>query len=328
VTQTVVIDTSSDVPWVQCAPCPSPQCHLQKDKLYDPARSSTSAPIPCGSPACARLGGSYGNGCSSSGQCQYTVNYGGGTATTGTYVTDTLTLSPTAVVSNFSFGCSHAVRGFFSDQTAGTLALGGGSQSLLAQTARQFGNAFSYCVPHPNAKGFLFMGGPSVASSLFGRTPLIKNPRAPTFYLVRLQAITVAGQLLNVTPAVFSAGTVMDSNAIITRLPPTAYRALRSAFRNAMRMYPLTAPRPSLDTCYDFLRFPTVRVPKVSLVFAGGGGAVMQLDVDSVMLDGCLAFTATPSDSAVGFIGNVQQQTYEVLYDVGGGSVGFRSGAC
>jgi hypothetical protein len=93
-------------------------------------------------------------------------------------------------------------------------------------------------------------------------------------------------------------------------------------------MYPLTAPRPSLDTCYDFLRFPTVRVPKVSLVFAGGGGAVVQLDVDSVMLDGCLAFTATPSDSAVGFIGNVQQQTYEVLYDVGGGSVGFRSGAC
>jgi hypothetical protein len=326
VSQTVVIDTSSDIPWVQCLPCPSPQCHLQKDQFYDPRRSSTYAPISCGSPACAQLGTSYSNGCSSSQQCQYTVTYGDGAATTGTYVTDRVTLGPNIVVPNFRFGCSHAVRGFFSDQTAGTLALGGGRQSLLAQTARTFGNAFSYCVPSPSTSGFLSMGGPTVATSLFGRTPLIQNPRNPTFYLVRLQAITVARIRLNVPPVVFSAASVMDSSMIITRLPPTAYRALRSAFRSAMSMYPMTAPRPDLDTCYDFLRFPTVRVPQISLVF--DGGAVVQLDRASVMLDGCLAFAANPSDSAVGFIGNVQQQTYEVLYDVGGRSVGFRGGAC
>jgi hypothetical protein len=29
-----------------------------------------------------------------------------------------------------------------------------------------------------------------------------------------------------------------------------------------------------------------------------------------------------------GILGNVQQQTMEVLYDVGGGAVGFRRGAC
>jgi hypothetical protein len=325
VTQTVVIDTSSDVSWVQCLPCPSPQCHLQKDQFYDPTRSGTYAPISCGSPACAQLGTSYSNGCSRSQQCQYTVTYRDGTATTGTYITDRLTLGP-YVVPNFKFGCSHAVRGFFSDQTAGTLALGGGTQSLLAQTAGTYGNAFSYCVPQPSASGFLSLGGPVAASSRFGRTPLIRNPRNPTLYIVRLQAITVAGQRLNVLPAVFSAGSVMDSSMVITRLPPTAYRALRAAFRSAMSMYPLTAPRANLDTCYDFLRFPTVRVPKISLVF--DGGAVVPLDRTSIMLDGCLAFTASPSDSAVGFIGNVQQQTYEVLYDVGGMSVGFRSAAC
>jgi len=325
--QTVVIDTSSDIPWVQCLPCPSPQCHLQKDRLYDPTRSSTYAPISCASPACALLGTRYSNGCSpTSQQCQYTVAYGDGAATTGTYVTDRLTLGPNIVVPNFRFGCSHAVRGSFSDQTAGTLALGGGRQSLLAQTARTFANAFSYCVPAPSASGFLSMGGPTVAASSFARTPLVRIPRNPTFYLVRLRAITVAGRRLSVPPAVFSAGSVMDSSIIITRLPPTAYRALRAAFRTAMSMYPLTAPRPGLDTCYDFLRFPTVRVPRISLVF--DAGAVLQLDRTSVMLDGCLAFAASPSDGAVGFIGNVQQQTYEVLYDVGGRSVGFRGGAC
>jgi hypothetical protein len=31
---------------------------------------------------------------------------------------------------------------------------------------------------------------------------------------------------------------------------------------------------------------------------------------------------------AIGFIGNVQTQTHEVLYDVAAGTVGFRRGAC
>ncbi|EMS35741.1 Aspartic proteinase nepenthesin-2 [Triticum urartu] len=118
----------------------------------------------------------------------------------------------------------------------------------------------------------------------------------------------------------------MDSSAVITQLPPTAYRALRRAFRNAMRAYPRSGATGTLDTCYDFLGLTNVRVPAVSLVF--GGGAVVVLDPPAVMLGGCLAFTATSSDLALGFIGNVQQQTHEVLYDVAAGGVGFRRGAC
>jgi hypothetical protein len=324
VSQTMAIDTSSDVPWVQCSPCPSPPCHPQSDQLYDPSKSTTSTTIPCGSPACRRLG-VYGHGCSNS-KCEYIVNYGGGAATAGAYISDTLKLTPNAVVSNFQFGCSHSARGSFSDQTAGTMALGGGTQSLLSQTARMFGNAFSYCVPPPSSSGFLSLGKPVGAPSRFARTPLVRRKWAPTFYLVHLQAIFVAGQQLNVPPTVFSAGSVMDSSAIITQLPPTAYMALRAAFRSAMAMYPLAPPIGILDTSYDFIRFTSVKVPKVALVF--DGGTVVDLNPSSVMIDSCLAFAATPSDSSVGFIGNVQQQTYEVLYDVGGASVGFRRGAC
>lgn len=128
-------------------------------------------------------------------------------------------------------------------------------------------------------------------------------------------------------PVVFAGGAVMDSSVIITQLPPTAYRALRLAFRSAMAAYPRVAGgRAGLDTCYDFVRFTSVTVPAVSLVF--DGGAVVRLDAMGVMVEGCLAFVPTPGDFALGFIGNVQQQTHEVLYDVGGGSVGFRRGAC
>ncbi|KAI4998508.1 hypothetical protein ZWY2020_053850 [Hordeum vulgare] len=293
VSQTVVVDTSSDIPWVQCLPCPIPQCHLQKDPLYDPAKSSTFAPIPCGSPACKELGSSYGNGCSpTTDECKYIVNYGDGKATTGTYVTDTLTMSPTIVVKDFRFGCSHAVRGSFSNQNAGILALGGGRGSLLEQTADAYGS----------------------------HTPLIKNKHAPTFYIVHLEAIIVAGKQLGVPPTAFATGAVMDSGAVVTQLPPQVYAALRAAFRSAMAAYgPLAASVRNLDTCYDFTRFPDVKVPKVSLVFAGG--ATLDLEPASIILDGCLAFAATPGEESVGFIGNVQQQTYEVLYDVGGGKV-------
>ncbi|KAE8797012.1 Aspartic proteinase nepenthesin-2 [Hordeum vulgare] len=328
VSQTVVVDTSSDIPWVQCLPCPIPQCHLQKDPLYDPAKSSTFAPIPCGSPACKELGSSYGNGCSpTTDECKYIVNYGDGKATTGTYVTDTLTMSPTIVVKDFRFGCSHAVRGSFSNQNAGILALGGGRGSLLEQTADAYGNAFSYCIPKPSSAGFLSLGGPVEASLKFSYTPLIKNKHAPTFYIVHLEAIIVAGKQLVVPPTAFATGAVMDSGAVVTQLPPQVYAALRAAFRSAMAAYgPLAAPVRNLDTCYDFTHFPEVKVPKVSLVFAGG--ATLDLEPASIILDGCLAFAATPSEESVGFIGNVQQQTYEVLYDVGGGKVGFRRGAC
>ncbi|KAM3206671.1 hypothetical protein ACQJBY_062041 [Aegilops geniculata] len=328
--QTMAIDTTVDVPWIQCVPCPIPQCYPQRIPLFDPSTSSTAAAVRCGSAACRSLG-SYGNGCSNTSanaECRYLIEYSDDRATAGTYMTDTLTISGSTTVRNFRFGCSHAVRGKFSDLTAGTMSLGGGAQSLLAQTARSLGNAFSYCVPPASASGFLSIGGPATTNSttVFATTPLVRSAINPSLYLVRLQGIVVAGRRLRIPPVAFSAGAVMDSSAVITQLPPTAYRALRRAFRNAMRAYPRSGATGSLDTCYDFLGVANVRVPAVSLVF--GGGAVVVLDPPAVMLGGCLAFTATSSDLALGFIGNVQQQTHEVLYDVAAGGVGFRRGAC
>ena len=83
--QTMMVDTTSDVPWVQCHPPPT-----GGSRFFDPTRSPTYAPFPCGSPACARLG-PYGNGCIN-GQCQYRVTYPDGSSTLGTYSSDLLTI--------------------------------------------------------------------------------------------------------------------------------------------------------------------------------------------------------------------------------------------
>ncbi|RLM79036.1 protein ASPARTIC PROTEASE IN GUARD CELL 2-like isoform X2 [Panicum miliaceum] len=319
VTQTVLIDTGSDVSWVQCKPCS--QCHSQANPLFDPSSSSTYYPFSCSSAAtCAQLG-QEGNGCSSS-QCQYIVTYGDGSSTTGTYSSDTLALGSNTV-RNFQFGCSHVESGF-DDQTDGLMGLGGGAQSLVSQTAGTFGRAFSYCLPPtPSSSGFLTLGA---GTSGFVKTPMLRSSQVPTFYGARLQTIRVGGRQLIIPTSAFSAGAIMDSGTVITRLPRTAYSALSSAFKAGMKQYPRAPPSGILDTCFDFSGQSSVTIPSVALVFSGG--AVVNLDANGIILGSCLAFAGNSDDGSLGIIGNVQQRTFEVLYDVGGGAVGFRAGAC
>ncbi|KAG0534342.1 hypothetical protein BDA96_04G271700 [Sorghum bicolor] len=319
-TQTVLIDSGSDVSWVQCKPCL--QCHSQVDPLFDPSLSSTYSPFSCSSAACAQLG-QDGNGCSSSSQCQYIVRYADGSSTTGTYSSDTLVLGSNTI-SNFQFGCSHVESGFNNDLTDGLMGLGGGAPSLASQTAGTFGTAFSYCLPPtPSSSGFLTLGA---GTSGFVKTPMLRSSPVPTFYGVRLEAIRVGGTQLSIPTSVFSAGMVMDSGTIITRLPRTAYSALSSAFKAGMKQYRPAPPRSIMDTCFDFSGQSSVRLPSVALVFSGG--AVVNLDANGIILGNCLAFAANSDDSSPGIVGNVQQRTFEVLYDVGGGAVGFKAGAC
>jgi len=318
VTQTMLIDTGSDVSWVQCKPCS--QCHSQADPLFDPSSSSTYSPFSCSSATCAQLG-QEGNGCSRS-QCQYIVTYGDGSSTTGTYSSDTLALGSNTV-RNFQFGCSQVESGF-NDQTDGLMGLGGGAQSLVSQTAGTFGRAFSYCLPPTSSSsGFLTLGA---GTSGFVKTPMLRSSQVPTFYGVRLQAIRVGGRQLSIPASVFSAGTVMDSGTVITRLPRTAYSALSSAFKAGMKQYPSAPPSGIFDTCFDFSGQSSISIPTIQLVFSGG--AVVDLAAEGIILSSCLAFAGNSDDSSLGIIGNVQQRTFEVLYDVGGGAVGFKAGAC
>ncbi|EMS67345.1 Aspartic proteinase nepenthesin-2 [Triticum urartu] len=210
------------------------------------------------------------------------------------------------------------------DQTDGLMGLGGGAQSLATQTAGTFGKAFSYCLPPtPDSSGFLTLGA---ATSGFSKTQMLRSSQVPSYYGVLLEAIRVGGRQLNIPASVFSGRSIMDSGTIITRLPATAYSALSSAFKAGMKQYPPAQPMGIFDTCFDFSGQSTINIPSVALVFSGE--VVVDLATDGIILDSCLAFAANSDDSSLGIIGNVQQRTIEVLYDVGGGAVGFKAGAC
>jgi hypothetical protein len=79
VPQTLLLDTGSDLTWVQCKPCNSTQCYPQRLPLFDPSRSSTYKTIPCDSQECRTLAaGIDGNGCTSNWDCAFYVGYGSG----------------------------------------------------------------------------------------------------------------------------------------------------------------------------------------------------------------------------------------------------------
>nr|GEX80965.1 aspartyl protease family protein At5g10770-like [Tanacetum cinerariifolium] len=131
--------------------------------------------------------------------------------------------------------------------------------------------------------------------------------------------------LVPISPSVFStSGMIIDSGTVITRLPPTAYSALRKAFRAEMTKYPLTKAFSLLDTCYDFSDYTTITIPKISMLWSGN--TMLDLAPQGVFIVNgisqvCFAFAANEDDSDIGIFGNVQQKTLQVVYDVNAGKL-------
>ncbi|VAI69786.1 unnamed protein product [Triticum turgidum subsp. durum] len=332
VEQVVLLDTGSYLSWVQCAPCNSSDCYPQKDPLFDPRKSSTYAPISCGSDVCKILQSDdkLNNGCSMNGngtqsQCGYRVEYGGGSKTSGVYSNEALTLAPGIVIKDFHFGCGYK-QGGPNDKFDGLLGLGRAPESLPVQTSAVYGGSFSYCLPPVSSgTGFLALGAPSNTSA-FSFTPMTPLMDYATFYVVELTGISVGGKQLHIPRKALEGGMIVDCGNIITQLPTTPHAKLQSAFRAAMAAYPLVPSDPD-ETCYNFTGYSNVTVPKVALTFSGG--VTIDLDVpNGVLLDGCLAFAESGPDGYGGTIGNVQMRTSEMLYDVRGGRLGFWAGAC
>ncbi|XP_042515182.1 aspartyl protease family protein At5g10770-like [Macadamia integrifolia] len=328
---TVEFDTGSDLTWIQCQPC-SGQCYTQLDPYFNPSASFTYSNVPCISSTCSLLKSTgYGqSSCTTS--CLYQVTYGDGSTSQGYFSNDTLTLSSSDVFSNFEFGCGENTQGLFGTSD-GLLGLGRNPISIVSQTSQTYGKNFSYCLPSATTStGFLAFGSQATAPSNTQYTPLLTYSNYPSFYFLNMTGIVVNGQSLNISESVFTtSGTIIDSGTVITRLAPTAFSALKLAFQQAMSNYP-TAPAYSiLDTCYNFAGYSIVTVPTIVLQF--GGGTDLNVDVSGILVQAsstqyCLAFAGNSAATNFGILGNMQQHTYEVVYNVLGGKLGFGSGAC
>ncbi|KAL5546172.1 hypothetical protein UlMin_005859 [Ulmus minor] len=330
----LIFDTGSDLTWTQCQPCVG-YCYSQKETIFDPIKSNSYSNISCTTAACSQLESATGSAprcLKSSSTCIYGIQYGDQSYSVGYFSKDTLTLSKSDVIPNFLFGCGQNNRGLFGG-AAGLIGLGRDKISIVEQTAQKYGRYFSYCLPKSSSStGFLNFGKTRAKSKSIKYTPLFKPSLSGSFYALQLLGISVGGQNLSTPTSVYqSLGMIIDSGTVITRLPPTAYSALSAEFKKQMSQYKSTSAFSILDTCYDLSSYTTVKIPMISFFF--GGGTTVDLDATGTLYtvkisQVCLAFAANEDDSYVSIYGNVQQKGFEVVYDVGGGKIGFKTASC
>ncbi|KAL6196557.1 hypothetical protein ACLB2K_032171 [Fragaria x ananassa] len=104
----MVLDTGSDVVWLQCAPCK--RCYSQTDPVFDPRKSSSFSSLPCSSLLCRHLDSPR---CSSKSKtCLYQVSYGDGSFTFDDFSTETLTFRRSKIP-KVALGCGHDNEGLF-----------------------------------------------------------------------------------------------------------------------------------------------------------------------------------------------------------------------
>ncbi|XP_062107983.1 protein ASPARTIC PROTEASE IN GUARD CELL 2 [Humulus lupulus] len=327
--QYVVIDSGSDIVWVQCQPCN--QCYHQTDPVFDPAYSASYTGVSCSSAVCDRLD----NAKCQAGRCRYEVSYGDGSYTKGTLAIETLTLGR-AVIKNVAIGCGHMNRGMFVG-AAGLLGLGGGSMSFVGQLGGQTGGAFSYCLAS--------RGTDSSGSLEFGRgalpvgaawVPLVRNPRATSFYYIGLVGLGVGGVRIPISEDTFrltdmgTGGVVMDTGTAVTRFPTAAYEAFRNSFIQQTGNLPRASGVSIFDTCYDLYGFVSVRVPTISFYLSSGPILTLParnflIPVDDV---GTFCFAFAPTAAELSIIGNIQQEGIQISFDGANGFVGFGPNVC
>ncbi|EEC83232.1 hypothetical protein OsI_28526 [Oryza sativa Indica Group] len=325
---TVIVDTGSDLTWVQCKPCSV--CYAQRDPLFDPSGSASYAAVPCNASACeaslkaatgvpgscATVGGGGGGGKSE--RCYYSLAYGDGSFSRGVLATDTVALGG-ASVDGFVFGCGLSNRGL-----------------------RRPGSAASSPTASPpgtsgDAAGSLSLGGDT--SSYRNATPvsytrMIADPAQPPFYFMNVTGASVGGAAV-AAAGLGAANVLLDSGTVITRLAPSVYRAVRAEFARQFgaERYPAAPPFSLLDACYNLTGHDEVKVPLLTLRLEAG--ADMTVDAAGMLFmarkDGsqvCLAMASLSFEDQTPIIGNYQQKNKRVVYDTVGSRLGFADEDC
>ncbi|CAL5444268.1 unnamed protein product [Camellia sinensis] len=333
---TVIVDTGSDLTWVQCQPCKS--CYNQQEPLFNPSTSPSYQSVQCNSSSCQSLQFATGNSghCGTNPPtCDYVVSYGDGSYTGGDLARDRLNLGTTPM-DNFVFGCGRNNRGLFGG-ASGLMGLGRSDLSLVSQTSGLFGGVFSYCLPSTDdqASGSLILGGNSSVyknSTPISSTRMVPNPQLSNFYFLNLTGISIGGVALK-APSFGNGGILIDSGTVITRLPPSIYSALKAEFVKQFSGFP-TAPGFSiLDTCFNLSGFQEVNIPTIVMQFEGN--AELSVDVMGIFYivktdasQVCLALASLVYEDDTAIIGNFQQRNTRVVYDTKESKLGFAKETC
>lgn len=342
-TYNAIVDTGSDLIWTQCQPCS--KCYQQPGQIFNPSRSRTFSKASCDSTFCQALPDSDCNP-----DCEYQYQYGDSSFTTGVLAFETFTLETTTSLlkkpksvplPRLAFGCGHDNEGGGFTQGGGLVGMGRGPLSLISQLGDKVSNKFSYClvsVDDPASKTSPLLFGNS--ADLHGRgiksTPLVQSIIQPTFYYLQLEGITVHGSKLEIPEGTFdlksdgSGGIIIDSGTTITYLENPAYSSLKRAVQQSMKLQEADGSAIGLDLCYE-LPSDTSKIMVPAITFHFAGSADYDLSAENAFIadeESGLLCLAMGESSGLSIFGNVQQQNFHILYDLGMNQLSFVHAEC
>ncbi|XP_074299930.1 aspartic proteinase CDR1-like [Silene latifolia] len=316
----VILDTSSDLMWIQCKPCD--RCNKQSREMFDPNQSSAYETISCDSPFCPHIPQMQ---CDSfTNECQYWHTYGSRSSlTSGVMARDLFTLG--TINSTFIFGCSLQEDEGFNPNAAGYIGLNGAQFSLISQLG--VSNQFSYCLTPTNSNftSKLRLGSHVIPRSQGAITTPLWARYLPSFYVITLTGVSIGHATLNTDRSIF-----IDTSSTFTYLDPSIYSGIEDAVRDAVGVEPIVRPpQPELSLCYD--KKSGINTGPANMVFHFEGGEIsltsinMFIDLGDVL---CLAIVPSEEDGDSMILGNVAQVNFEVEYDLDSRMVTFTPTNC
>ncbi|PSS30056.1 Aspartic proteinase [Actinidia chinensis var. chinensis] len=342
-TQQMVLDTGSQLSWIQCKEKVKPP----PTKSFDPSLSSSFSVLPCNHPICKPRVPDFTlpTSCDQNRLCHYSYFYADGTLAEGNLVREKFTFSSTQSTPPLILGCATD-----SSDAEGILGMNIGRLSFASQAKI---SKFSYCTPlRPNRKMNPPMGGfylgQNPTSQTFQYVNLLTFPesqRMPNFdplaFTLPMVGLWLGTRKLNVSTSVFrpNAGgagqTIIDSGSEFTYLVDEAYSKVRD------EIVKLVGPKlkkgfvyeGALDMCFDGDALAIGRSIG-DLVFEFDKGVEIAVEKERVLADvggGVHCLGIGRSDLlgiASNIIGNVHQQNYWVEYDLTNRRVGFGKADC
>ncbi|KAJ7547227.1 hypothetical protein O6H91_08G075700 [Diphasiastrum complanatum] len=320
-----ILDTGSDLVWVQCKPCR--RCHSQQGPIFSTSSSSSYNNLSCSSPQCKRFSNRI---CGSN--CQYLYEYGDQSGSMGDFSSETITMATTSggqqQIPNFSFGCGHTNIGSFG-LAGGIVGLGQGAVSLTTQLGGWIQKKFSYCLVSFDDALYktspLFFGSAAnIRGSKVQSTPILKQ--GSTYYYVGLGGISVGGTLVNIS---LDGGTIIDSGTTLTLLEDSAYSLVRAAFKNAIQLPSADGTSAGFDLCFDVTGLSSYQVPNLGLHLTNtdfnppSENYFLLIDPNTL----CLAMDSS-NGLGLSIIGNLMQQNYHFEYDRGRSTLFFSPATC
>ncbi|KAI7753717.1 hypothetical protein M8C21_024730, partial [Ambrosia artemisiifolia] len=236
----VQVDTGSDLLWVNCIECEN--CPKKSDlgiplALYDPKASSSAKKVTCDDKFCKATFTDQSNECKAGMLCAYSVKYGDGSATSGFFVHEKVTIAQvsgnrqtTPMSGNVILGCGAKQSGQLgsSDQALdGILGFGQSNTSMLSQlsSAKKMRKMFSHCLDGKRGGGIFAIG--EVVQPKIKTTPLIDEQ---THYNIELKSIDVNGEDIKLPTGILDffkkQAAVVDSGTTLAYFPDEVYNQL------------------------------------------------------------------------------------------------------